>query len=111
MSAYEPNNKLRRIIINSKMMKKHELYYIYSKNQHCFISNVNFDVAIANKIINNKLIIILLMDMFWHLNKVLITFMGWNLIPNIFLTDYEISMFTTRLTNKEISYIGKKYKE
>jgi len=51
-------------------------YFVFiRRNYHCFTGNVKFDVASANKNINNTLIIIQLMDMFQHLNELSITFM------------------------------------
>ena len=88
-------------------------YFVFiRRNYHCFTGNVKFDVASANKIINNTI----------NNNSAhgYVSAFKWaynNFYGMIFNTKYivsrpnEISKFTTRLTNKEISYVRKKNKE
>ena len=88
-------------------------YFVFiRRNYHCFTGNVKFDVASANKIINNTI----------NNNSAhgYVSAFKWaynNFYGMKFNTKYivsrpnEISKFTTRLTNKEISYVRKKYKE
>ena len=102
----------KELLIMAKGRKSLNYFVFIRRNYHCFTGNVKSDVANANQIINNTV----------NNNSAhgYVSAFKWafnNFYGVKFNTKYivsrpnEISKFTTRLTNKEISYIRKKYNE
>lgn len=102
-----------RPIINYKELltmakgRKNLNYFVFiRRNYHCFTGNVKFDVASANKIINNTInnnsAYVYVLAFKWSFNN----FYRMKFNPKYIVSrPNEIYKFTIRLTNKEISYI------
>ena len=96
----------KELLSMTKGRKSINYFVFMRRNYHCFTGNVKFDVASANKIINNTI----------NNNSAhgYVSAFKWafnNFYGMKFNTKYivskpnEIYKFTIRLTNKEISYI------
>ena len=88
LCAYmNPIISYKELLSMAKRRKSMNYFVFIRRNYHCFTGNVKNDVANANKIINNTINNNSAHGMFQHLNELLITFIGWNLIQSILLVD------------------------
>ena len=55
MFTYEPIISYKELLSMAKGRKSMNYFMFISRNYHCFTGNVKFDVASANKIINNTI--------------------------------------------------------
>lgn len=102
----KPIISCKELLTVAKWRKSLNYFVLIRRNYHCFTGNVKSDVANANQIINNTInnnsAHGYVSAFKWTFNN----FYGMKFNPKYIASrPNEISKFTTRLANKEISYI------